>query len=473
MQIIGTKRLLAAIVMLLIAVPATASAADRIYWTDEVSGAIRVGNVDGSGAAQTVGANYANENEPEGIALDPALGTFYWANGSPGIWVGNLDGTGSPQSLFDFEQGPKGVATDPASGRIYWSSFFGDSIRVGDIDGSGSAANLGANYASESGPQGVAIDPAAGKIFWASGSSIRVGNLDGSGTPQNLYTGETNPSGIAIDPATGKIYWTDFGTFGMSNGTIRVGSLDGSGAAANLGTNYASEDGPIGIAIDPTSGKIYWADQGSGTIRIGDLDGSVAPQTLYSGESGPQYLALLVAPAGVSAPVIAGGPALSCSQGQWAADIPGAFLYLAPRSFAYQWSVNGHPIGGATASFYTASVSGAYTCAVIAANAAGASVESSAQDIVGAARAKLTKSKISGRHRTAAFSFTAVGDATGFQCALVKQPSRKHKKAPKPKYRACSSPKTYKKLARGHYRFLVRALIESTLGPAAGKPFTI
>jgi hypothetical protein len=472
-------RALALIVGLVLVVPAAAAAAGRIYWTAETANAIRVGNLDGSGAAQNLGANYAGQNDPEGIALDPALGTVYWANGSPGIWAGNLDGTGSPQALYDFEQGPYGVATDPATGMIYWASFFGKSIRVGELAGSASAENLGTNYADESGPEGVAIDPAAGKIYWADegDGTIRVGNLDGSGTPQTLYTGETSPAGVAVDAATGKIYWTDFGTYGDSNGAIRVGNLDGSGTAQNLGAGYTSEDGPIGIAIDPTAGKVYWADQSSGTIRVGNLDGSGAPLTLYSGEGAPQYLALLVTPAAVSAPVTAGGPRLgsllTCSQGQWAADVPGAFLYLAPRFFAYQWNVDGHPIAGANTNGYTAAVAGAYTCAVSAANAAGASAQTSATDVVGSARAKLTKSKISGKHRTAALTFTAIGDATGFQCALVKQPSRKHKKAPKPKYRACSSPKTYKKLAHGHYKFFVRALIDTTLGPSVAKSFTI
>ena len=470
-------RAMALVIGSLLLAPAAAAAAGRIYWT--TADAIRVGNLDGSGAAQNLGANYASQNDPEGIALDPALGTFYWGNGSPGIWAGNLDGTGSPQALYEFEQGPYGVATDPATGMIYWASFFGKSIRVGALDGSGSAENLGTNYADETGPEGVAVDPAADKIYWADegAGTIRVGNLDGSGTPQTLYAGEAKPVGVAVDAATGKIYWTDFGTFGDDNGAIRVGNLDGSGTAQNLGTSYTGENEPIGIAIDPAAGKVYWADQGAGTIRVGNLDGSVAPQTLYSGEGAPQFLALLETPAAVSAPVSAGGPhlgsLLTCSQGQWAADLPGAFLYLTPRVFAYQWNVDGHPISGANTNAYMASVAGAYTCTVSAANAAGASAQTSAADVIGSARAKLTKSKIGAKHGTAAFTFTAIGDATGFQCALVKQPSGKHKKAPKPKYRACSSPKTYRKLAPGHYKFFVRAVIASTVGPAAGKSFTI
>ena len=183
-----------------------------------------------------------------------------------------------------------------AADRAYWSdSAPTGAIRVGNLDGSVSPANLGTSYASESAPAGVAIDPAAGKIYWADGSApgaIRVGNLDGSGTPQNLgtnYTTESSPAGVAIDPAAGKIYWTNFG----SSGAIRVGNLDGGGAPQNLGASYASEDHP-------------------------------------------GFVALLRAPVAAGAPQLSGGSTagstLSCSQGSWAADLLGAFLYHAPRT---------------------------------------------------------------------------------------------------------------------------------------------
>ena len=70
---------------------------------------------------------------------------------------------------------------------------------------------------------------------------------------------------------------------------------------------------------------------------------------------------------------------------------------------------------------------------------------------------KITKSKINRKHRTAKFSFKAIGATSGFQCALVRQP-KKHHKHPKPKFSRCSSPKSYGHLKPGRYTFLVRAL---------------
>jgi hypothetical protein len=64
---------------------------------------------------------------------------------------------------------------------------------------------------------------------------------------------------------------------------------------------------------------------------------------------------------------------------------------------------------------------------------------------------KITSSLISKSKHQATFSFKGSGIVSGFQCALSQGTA-------KPKYSACTSPKTYKNLARGSYTFRVRAL---------------
>jgi hypothetical protein len=133
------------------------------------------------------------------------------------------------------------------------------------------------------------------------------------------------------------------------------------------------------MAIDPTAGLIYWANLGNDAISFVKLDGSgVGGQVNISGaaSSDPRFLTLLRAPSGAGAPRIhrrgsRAGPVLSCSQGSWAPDLPGSFLYRAPQTFAYQWSRDGAEIAGATHSTYTAFAGGSYTCRVTASNAAG------------------------------------------------------------------------------------------------------
>jgi hypothetical protein len=78
---------------------------------------------------------------------------------------------------------------------------------------------------------------------------------------------------------------------------------------------------------------------------------------------------------------------------------------------------------------------------------------------------KITTATISSKHQQATFSFKAIGTATGFQCALVKQS--------KPTFKPCESPKTYKQLKRGKYTFEVRALSAAGRRTPAKQGFTI
>ena len=113
------------------------------------------------------------------------------------------------------------------------------------------------------------------------------------------------------------------------------------------------------------------------------MDGSGSPATVLQGEGGPLFPALLQAPqANGQAPAISGGAslgdALSCSPGGWKSDLAGAFLFRAPRTFAYQWQLDGSDIPGATTSSFTFTEPGDYTCRVTAANEAGSSSQTSA-----------------------------------------------------------------------------------------------
>ncbi len=381
---------------------AAASASDALFWTSYTSpGAVRFGDLAGSGARDLV----TGESSPEGVAIDLAAGKIYWADATSGaIRVANLDGTGA-RDLYTGESTPSGVAINPSAGLIYWADSVSrtGSIRVGNLDGSG-ARTL---FAGESYPVGVAIDPAAGKIYWGSYDTfkIRVGNLDGTGAG-DLFTGENYPTGLAIDPAAGKLYWTN-----EFAGTIRVGNLDGTGAG-NLYTGEASGVG--GLAIDPAANKIYWGDFSGGTVRVGSLDGTAPAQTIYAGENDPWFVALVRAPLGTGAPQVSGagpvGQSLSCSGGSWAADLLSGFLYRTPQSIAYQWTVGGAPIAGATASSVLANSPGEYQCEVIATNAAGSTTQTSAATAISAPPALNAASPFVASPTTAGFTGSVIPD---------------------------------------------------------------
>lgn len=78
---------------------------------------------------------------------------------------------------------------------------------------------------------------------------------------------------------------------------------------------------------------------------------------------------------------------------------------------------------------------------------------------------KITDSKVHGTSAT--FSFIAHGKVSGFRCALQKGSGAVH-------FSKCSSPKTYRNLARGHYTFLVEGYNASGADPhPASKSFKI
>jgi hypothetical protein len=71
---------------------------------------------------------------------------------------------------------------------------------------------------------------------------------------------------------------------------------------------------------------------------------------------------------------------------------------------------------------------------------------------------RLVFKKVSSKNHSATFRFKATGKWTGFRCALVRKPTRKGAKTPKPKYVVCGSSKTFKHLKAGSFVLYVRAI---------------
>ena len=324
-----------------------ARAADSVYWANENNNTISFAKLDGSGGGGQLDITGATPNFPQGLALDPAAGKVYWANRNNTISFANLDGSGGGGQLpltGATPDNPEGMALDPVAGKVYWANENNNTISFAKLDGSGGGGQLNTTGATPNFPVGVAVDPAVGTIYWANenGNTISFAKLDGSGGGGELnITGATpfNPEGVAIDSAGGKLYWANAG-----NNTISFAKLDGSGGGGQLPITGATASHPV-------------------------------------------FGSLLESPSGAGAPTITGGSVvgslLSCSQGTWAADVLEAFLYRAPQGFAYQWSVDGVDIAGATASTYTANADGSYTCRVTASNQAGSTSQTSASYTVG------------------------------------------------------------------------------------------
>ena len=112
-------------------------------------------------------------------------------------------------------------------------------------------------------------------VFWSNANptnKISFANLDGSGGGADLTTtGATvsNPQGVAFDPVTGRIYWANSG-----GNKISFANLNGSGGG-DLTTTGATMNQPLGVAIDSAAGRIYWGNVGgAGKVSYANLDGT-------------------------------------------------------------------------------------------------------------------------------------------------------------------------------------------------------
>jgi DNA-binding beta-propeller fold protein YncE len=117
---------------------------------------------------------------------------------------------------------------------------------------------------------------AANRIYWANyaANTISWANLDGSGGGELPTTGAPldGPMGLAVDSATGRLYISNYGSTGVSN-LISWANLDGSGGGG-FQTGNATVSGPHGVAIDPVTRRLYWANAHVDLISWANLDGS-------------------------------------------------------------------------------------------------------------------------------------------------------------------------------------------------------
>jgi hypothetical protein len=447
--------------LVVFAFAARAQAAETLYWNNYDGNNVAFADITGGGGG-LLNLTGATVEDPEGMAYDSATGRLFVASSGEkndgGIVYANVDGSGAgsfsaPGAPIEV---PEGIAVNPANRTLYWvnAKEKSGSIAWARLDGSG-GGTLNTAGATVDSPYRLAVDPVHGKVYWFNTGSnpytIGYANADnsgGGGTLDLSGSGATPPTsvgGLVVDPAGNRLYW-------LSGIAPRISYVNLSGAeGGDIDVTGAPYDGTYGLALDPSIGRLYWGNYNNGEDRAnafgfastgGGGFGGISPSS--APVNGPQDPLILKSPSGTGAPAIAKGapnPALlSCSTGSWAADYAGSFVYQAPRSYGYQWSLNGAAIAGATSSTLTATAAGSYTCTVTATNPAGsASQTSGAAATVNAASVKLTvkpKKAKAKAGKTAKFKIQALnqGDLqTGSAKVCVKVPKKAKKALKTPK----------------------------------------
>jgi hypothetical protein len=222
----------------------------------------------------------APKSQPRSAAKS-AVGRLFLLELSGGrIHSMNPDGSDRKTIVTDCRL-PDGIVVDAGVGHIYWTNMgvpnLNDgSIERADLDGRNRKMIVppGATFT----PKQIQLDEKNGKLYWCDREGMRVMrcNLDGSMIETLVEAGRGDvdrrdqtrwPVGIAIDPNRGQIYWTQKGPDNGELGRIFRAGIDLPwGQSPNERTDievfYDRLPEPIDLELDLENRVLYWTDRG-------------------------------------------------------------------------------------------------------------------------------------------------------------------------------------------------------------------
>ncbi|XP_053453877.1 low-density lipoprotein receptor-related protein 2 [Nycticebus coucang] len=169
------------------------------------------------------------------------------------------------------------VEFDDSEQYIYWAENPGEIHRV-KTDGTNRTEFASLSMLGSS--TGLALDWISGNLYTTNPitQSIQVSTLRGDTryrktliTNDGTALGVGFPIGIAVDPARGKLYWSDQGTDSGIPAKIASASMDGT-SLKNL--FLGNLDHLESLTLDIKEQKLYWAVTSRGVIERGNVDGT-------------------------------------------------------------------------------------------------------------------------------------------------------------------------------------------------------
>jgi hypothetical protein len=128
-----------------------------------------------------------DQEDPEGLSIDPVGKRLFWNTYEGGVWVMNLDGTGTASEIIP---GQGGGSMLVVGDRIYF-----DVLDANDVSSLKSADLKGENITTITSGMGdriygVAYDGYSNKLYWADRDAERIMRANPDGTdPEPWYTG--------------------------------------------------------------------------------------------------------------------------------------------------------------------------------------------------------------------------------------------------------------------------------------------
>lgn len=152
-------------------------------------------------------------------------------------------------------------------GLIYWSDVSEEAIKRTEFNKTESVQNVVVSGLLS--PDGLACDWLGEKLYWTDSETnrIEVSNLDGSLRKVLFWQELDQPRAIALDPSSGFMYWTDWGEVPK----IERAGMDGSSRFIIINTEIYW---PNGLTLDYEEQKLYWADAKLNFIHKSNLDGT-------------------------------------------------------------------------------------------------------------------------------------------------------------------------------------------------------
>ena len=159
-------------------------------------------------------------------------------------------------------------------------------------------------------PQSFGVNETTNTIYVANANDSALTGVGGvtiiDGTTNAISTvrdpNASFPHVVAVDPVSNTVYVVNLGCF-SDNSCINPGSVTVINGATNSATTIINTNAsnPTGLALDPTTDRIYVANVGSGNVTV--IDGGAAPTT--------HVLSLLLAGSG-SGTVTSGPAGINC-----------------------------------------------------------------------------------------------------------------------------------------------------------------